>query len=324
MSGSDLEAVLDNANLDDLDDILSRVEAGESEEDVLASMESGDTGGDPTPAAPPEPDVTPEPEPVVAADPVPAAPVEPIVEEPEPVLLAKDGKNHIPYSELQDSRAEVGDLKGQLAEMQRASELLKQQLTDAEITPKELPENVRYTAEQLKDLESFGELGEATSVMAQQLAALQDQVNASGIAPTEAPVAQPDTNPYAVNPDTLRWADKDSDWRVVESVNASLVADPNWMGKTEEERIPELVRRTKAALGESTDESIDAAAAAALAESTRAAPNSLTDVGGEVLGQEKPIIQQLEDGDVTDIESYLAAQTAKGLAMDDVLTSLLQ
>ncbi|RLA39784.1 MAG: hypothetical protein DRR42_26790 [Gammaproteobacteria bacterium] len=224
---------------------------------------------------------------------------------------------------MESERQQGAELKTQLDELTRKNALLEQQLTSADITPKDLPENVRFTPEQLADFESYGEVGEAVAILAQQNAQLAEQLAANNVQPAAEVVAQPDTNPLATNPDTLRWAENDSHWGVVESVNNSLEVDPTWNGKTLEERIPEIVRRTKAALGESTDETINAAAAAALAGAQPAAPNSLTDVGGEIPGTEKPIIQQLEDGDITDVEAYLVAQTAKGRSMDDVLTELL-
>lgn len=318
MSGSNLEDVLDNANLEDLDSVLSSLDSGASEEEVLASLESGDTSEVVPAAAPPEPTVTPDPEPVVAK----AAPAEPIVEDPEPVVLARDGKNEIPYSVLESERQQGAELKAQLDELNRKNALLEQQLTANDITPKDLPENVRFTPEQLADFESYGEVGEAVAILAQQNAALQEQIASNNVQPVADNTSQPDTNPLATNPDTLRWAENDSHWGVVESVNNSLEADATWAGKSLSERIPEIVRRTKAALGESTDDTIDAAAAAALADASPAAPNSLTDVGGEVLGQQKTVYQQLEDGEI-DPEDFLAAQTAKGRSMDEVLSEIL-
>jgi hypothetical protein len=315
-----LEDILDNANLDDLDSVLSRIEGGESEEDILATLESGDTGGDEKPAADPAPNQ--DEKPIVEAEPEPLA-AQADDGDDEPVLLAKDGKNQIPFSVLENERAQSATMKAQLDELNRKNALLESQLTAADITPKDLPENVRFTPEQIADFESYGEIGEAVAILAQQNAALAEQLRSSNTQPQPEAVHQPDTNPLSTNEDTLRWAGNDAHWGVVESVNATLEADPSWSSKSLADRIPEIVRRTKAALGESSDETIDAAAAKALEGSTRKAPNSLTDVGGEVLGSTKPIIQQLEDGDIQDVEAYLSAQTAKGRSMDEVLTELL-
>lgn len=342
---TELEAILDAGNPEQIDDILSKMDAGMSEEEAIASIESGDTGGEQAPADPTpdqdapaqeakvqEPVVEPEPEPTPVTEPdAGAAAAEKEAtpqEEKESVVLTKDGKHEIPYSVLEEQRREAAAARSQAEELARKNALLEAQLADADIKPKDLPENVRFTPEQLKDFESYGEIGEAVAVLAQQNDFLQQRLEQANLAPNPAGVddagaVQPDTNPLAANPDTMRWAESDTHWNVVESVNNSLEIDPAWREKTLAERVPEIVRRTKLALGEAADKTIDDAAAQALEGSERTAPNSLTDVGGEVPGREKSITQQLEDGDISDVEGYLAKEVAKGRNMDDVLASLL-
>lgn len=327
-----LEAMLDSGNLEDIDNILTKLDAGESEEDVLAAIESGDTGeveeppADPTPSQEAEPAAAVE-EPPKVEDP-PAAPVveaAPEVETPEePVVLAKDGKNQIPYSVLEQERHNAAQLKATLDELERRNTLLESQLTAADIKPKDLPERVRFTPEQLSDFESYGEIGEAVAILAQQNEMLQERLASQSY--TAPVVTQSEAvNPLAANPDTNRWASDDAQWGMVESVNAMLDTNPEWQSKSLEERIPEIVRRTKVALGERSDDTINAEADAAIAAAEeRSAPTSLTDVGGAVLGQEKSIQEQLEEGDFADAEAYLAAATKNGRSVDDVLSSLLK
>lgn len=315
-----MDKVLESGNLEDIDALLDKLEEGVDPEAVVAAaVESGDTVVE-TPA-----DNTPDQNEVVAAAPEAAPAAEtPVVEEPQ-VVLAKDGKNHIPFSVLENERNNTAILKEQVDELTRKGALLEAQLTSADIKPKDLPENVRYTPEQIEEFESYGELGEAVGVLLQQNAALLEKVNgASSPADSAAPaVAAPDTNPFATNPDTLRWADDDSQWAMVENVNSILETDPQWSTKSAQERIPEIVRRTKLALGEKSDTEVADTAAAAVAAAQRVAPNSLTDVGGEVPGQTKSVADQLADGDTSDVEAYLAKQMAAGKSADDVLTSLL-
>jgi hypothetical protein len=349
MSENTLEDILDNGSPEQIDQILTGMEDGATEEEILASIESGDTGGEAASADTPSQDEEPEKptadegadagsqaakadeaaataakaeEDAKAEAEQAAAAAE---EEAEPVVKARDGKNEIPYSVLESQRAENATLKQQLEEITRKNALLEGQLTEADITPKELPEKVRFTPEQIANMESYGEIGEVVAILAQQNTILQEQLAANNVQPDQEGVVedQGETNPFALNPDTARWAESDAHWNVVVSVNGTLDSDPQWAGKAPAERIPEIVRRTKAALGEKPDADIDASAAAALEASAKDAPTSLTEVGGEVQGQEKPIVQQLEEGDVIDVESYLSKETAKGRSMDDVLTSLL-
>lgn len=291
----DLESVLDSGNLDEIDAMLTKLDEGSSLDAVAG--ESGDTGSQ-APADPPSQTVD-----------VPD----------ETVVLAKDGKHTIPFSVLEDERRQAAATRSQLEELNRRNALLEQQLTEANITPKQLPEQVRFTPEQLAELESYGEIGQAVAVLAQQNAVLMEQILGRQDVP---PVAEP-SNPFAANADTLRWAQHDSQWAIVESVNAALNADPAWAGKSLEQRVPEIVRRTRFALGEASDHAIDQAADAALQRAARVAPNSLTDVGGEVPGASKTTAEQLETADMQDVERLLSAQMAKGLSMDQALASLL-
>jgi hypothetical protein len=318
---SDLEKVLDSGNLEDIDKILSSLEEGQSEEQALASVESGDTGAAQPPADPPSQDAKQEP---VTAQKAPEAPPETPKADEAPVLLAKDGKNHIPYSVLENERQQAATLKAQMEELSRKNSLLEKQLQEADIAPKDLPEKIRFTAEQLEDLETYGEVGSAVAILAQQNAVLMERLESAGVQPAAAAAPTPvDDNPLAANADTARWAENDGHWSVVETVNSVLDNDPVWAGKSLNDRIPEIVRRTKLALGEKSDSDVTATAEAAIQAAQRVAPNSLTDVGGEVPGQTKSVAEQLSEGSTLDVEEYLAKQTAAGKSMDDVLSSLL-
>tara|TARA_R110002110_G_scaffold415835_1_gene657219 strand:+ start:35439 stop:36413 length:975 start_codon:yes stop_codon:yes gene_type:complete len=321
----EIEKLLDSGNLDDIDAVLSKFEEGEDAE--LDGAESGDTdAGEPLAADPPsqsaEPGKTDDQEPAAPAA-EPAAPAAPIVR-------AKDGVHEIPFSVLEQERQQAAALRDQLNELTRRNELLQQQLTAADIKPRDLPEQVRFTPEQIAEFESYGEIGQAVSILAQQNEILlgklkdADPPAAAEIEAQAKPEAAEQSNPLAGNPDTLRWANNDAHWSVVETVNAALDADPKWAGQSLESRIPEIVRRTKFALGEATDAAIDQAAAEAVEKSqSRQAPNSLTDVGGEIPGSTKSVVEQLESGDTSDVEAYIASQVARGKSVDEVLASLL-
>ncbi len=303
---SDLERVLDSGSLDDIDAILTALESGASDEQALAAIaESGDTGSTP-PADPP------------GQSAVEPTPVEPVVEDVQPVIRAKDGVHESPFSVLESERRAAAAMRQQLDDLNRRNALLEQQLTAADIKPKELPENVRFSPEQLAELESYGDIGAAVATLAQQNAVLMAQLQGR----QEVPAAEPH-NPFAQHADTLRWAADDTQWGVVETINAALNADPNWVGKSLDQRVPEIVRRTKLALGETTDASIDRAADAALQRAARVAPNSLTDIGGEVPGSTKTPAEMLENASMQDVQAYLEAQMAKGLTADQALAAVL-
>lgn len=316
MSDTNLDAILDSGNLEDIDALLTAIENGTDEQQAAAEVaESGNTGSDPA-AQPTQSTEAPADKP----DAVEAQGDEPS----EAVVLARDGKHTIPFSELENARRRASAMEQQLADLQREKRLLEQQLTDANITPKQIPEKVRFTPEQIAELETFGEIGQAVAVLAQQNAVLMEQLSSRGTEPQR--TAEEPINPLATNPDTVRWAQNDAQWAVVESVNMALDADPAWSGVSLEQRVPELVRRTKLVLDEAARASvvdINQAADAALQRASRAAPTSLTDVGGETPGSSKTPAERLADGDERDVEAYLAQKLAQGVSMDDAIASLL-
>lgn len=313
MSEAAIEQILDSGNLDNIDALLEKLESGLDEEEALAAVESGDTGADKTAAA----DDTPS---QIAAQPAPAAVVEQAAEEAKPVVLAKDGVNQIPFSVLEEERRQAAQLRSQLDEQTRTNALLREQLESADIKPKDLPENIRFTPEQIEEFKTYGDLGEAVAVLAEQNAVLVERLRGSD-QQVVATVEQ--ANPFANNPDTLRWAGNDGHWGVVESVSAALDGDPAWAGKTSEQRIPEIVRRTKLALGEQTEAQITEGAQTAIKAAQRVAPNSLSDVGGEIPGQTKTATEMLENASSSEVEAFLAKATAGGKSIDEVLTSLI-
>jgi hypothetical protein len=316
MSDAAMEKILDSGSLEDIDALLSNLEKGMDESAALAAVESSET-------VPIVPDV----EPVAPVDPpsqnVQSQVAPPAEADAPAAILAKDGKNLIPFSVLENTRHQAAAIQAQLEEAQRVNALLQGQLTEANIKPKELPEHIRFTPEQLEDFATYGEIGEAVAILAQQNQALQEQI-ARQIPSYQPPeMVAPESNPLANNPDTLRWSGNDAHWDMMQVVNSGLDSDPNWAGRDTAARVPEIVRRMKVALGESSGADVTASAQATIAAAQRVAPNSLTDVGGEVPGQTRPIADMLADGDAQDVEAYLAKATAGGKSMDEVLSALL-
>ena len=320
---SDVDAILDSGNLDDIDALLDAVSASDNESDAVAKFnERGDTGREP--ADKPSQDELAEP----AAAPAAAAPKEapaPAVAEPEapPVVKAKDGKHEIPFSVLEKERRQTAELTTQLNDQARENALLKAQLAKHNITPKQLPEQVTFSEERLAELEGYGEIGEAVAILAQQNAALMAQLRTR-----EQPDVMPEepANPVASNPDLLRWSSNDTHWKVAEGIDETLQSEPEWVGKSLAERIPEIVLRTKLALREPStldSQSIDQKAADALNKATRSAPNSLTDVGGEVPGSVKTVAEQLSEGDALDVHAYMEKMMAKGMTADEAMATVL-
>ena len=316
---SDVDAILDSGNLDDIDALLDAVSASDNESDAVAKFnERGDTGREP--ADKPSQDDLAEP----AAAPAAAAPKEapaPAVAEPEapPVVKAKDGKHEIPFSVLEKERRQTAELTTQLNDQARENALLKAQLAQHDIAPKQLPEQVTFSEERLARLEEYGEIGEVTAVLAQQIAQLRA---------LEKPVVLPEepANPVDSNPDLLRWSSNDTHWKVAEGIDETLQSEPEWVGKSLAERIPEIVLRTKLALREPStldSQSIDQKAADALNKATRSAPNSLTDVGGEVPGSVKTVAEQLSEGDALDVHAYMEKMMAKGMTADEAMATVL-
>ncbi|PSU95720.1 hypothetical protein [Photobacterium kishitanii] len=185
--------------------------------------------------------------------------VEQSEEQPEKkVIVAKDGEHIIPYDVLEAERRESERLRQQIADMKqkqpeydqqsRLLELRDKQLQKLGVDLDDLPENLTVNDKQIDDLrENYPELAPfITSLMAKI-----DAVTANTAPVTEVSTNNPVLDDIKSNTDLNGWMDEKGDkWALALDIDDRLLVDPTWSEKPQRERFEEVVRRTKAAFGE--------------------------------------------------------------------------
>lgn len=196
MNETELQALLDSGNPDDIDKALKYLE--ENKEDVTAEPSSGDQGAEQT-AADKGTDV------ITASS---------AAEEAAPKgITSKNGEHVLPYEVLEKERREKQEMQRQLDELKRQSqdsqnmadqvaamnkkvELLQGQLTKHGIKPAELAEELQITEDELELLTEYGEVGEVSAKLARKYAALEKQLQSltgqMHTAPAQAPAPTDD------------------------------------------------------------------------------------------------------------------------------------
>lgn len=245
--------------------------------------------------SPPE---KPEPEPAAAAPaaPEPAAPAaaptnEPTKEEAPTGVLAKDGKNVIPYEVLQGSRERVERLEQLVADQAT-------QIRDLQKKPEEVPkaEIKLMSDEELsaikEEFPAFGAAFEAQNNAIRALLARSEESARAG-EPTEEQIGEMVREAIDGNESLRVWEANDVNrYNKAVDFDAQLRDDPAWQDKTFAERFEKAVSLTKAYYGDAVEapkpapapvvqkpEDISAAAAAKLKQDTPT-PQSMSQIPG--------------------------------------------
>ncbi|MEI7375671.1 hypothetical protein [Dickeya chrysanthemi] len=176
------------------------------------------------------------------------------------ILLSKDGKHAIPYDVLEAERAEKRRLAesnqrtaAELAEAKRQLEVFTRQINAAGLQPAQLPEKSQITQEQLDALrESFPDVANVIDVLAQKVEHLQS------VQPAPAAAHSAESNPVSAaldaTPDLKAWQSGDPDrFTLAIHIDETLKQDPAWKDKSLTERFGEVVKRTRAAYGETVE-----------------------------------------------------------------------
>ncbi|MFJ5346689.1 hypothetical protein [Pectobacterium parvum] len=248
-------------------------------------------------------------------------------------ILSRDGKHTIPYGVLEAERAEKQRLaeanqrtSAELAEAQRQLEVFTRQINDAGLQPAQLPEKAKITPEQIATVrESFPEVASVLDALTQKVEYLQS----AQPAPI---VSQPvNDNPVVAaldaTPDLKNWQDSDPDrFTLAVHIDETLKLDPSWKDKPLNERFGEVVKRTRAAYGESvesapqqptqaaqqqpTAEELQQKAADLLAKATASSqlPASPSDVGSTTQHTASPL-EQAANADPDQLQVMFAGMT---------------
>ena len=237
------------------------------------------------------------------------------------VIVAKDGVHTIPYDVLEAERREAERLRQQISDMQqkqtgyeqqsRLLELRDKQLQKLGIDPDDLPENLKVSDQQLEELrENYPEV-------APFIAALMAKVDSFSAqsAPVTAAASNPVLDEIKLNTDLNSWMEEKGDkWSLSLDIDDRLMADPEWSQKPQRERFQEVVRRTKAAFGETVSAPVDNTQVRESAvEKEKAAAESLPaspSLVGASNTHQSSVLQQAATMGNADLQNLMAGMTA--------------
>ncbi|NWA20335.1 hypothetical protein [Serratia liquefaciens] len=176
-------------------------------------------------------------------------------------IATQDGKHVIPYAVLEAARAESRrNAEGQqranteLEQTKRQLQMLSQQVNNAGLIPAKLPEESQITPEQLAKIRNeFPDLSGVFETLVQKIDYLQKANPVAQPAPVES-TGNPVTDALKATPELEGWQSADPDrFSLAVHLDEKLQADPAWKDKPLTERFSEVVKRTKAAYGESVE-----------------------------------------------------------------------
>lgn len=176
-------------------------------------------------------------------------------------IAAQDGKHVIPYAVLEAARAESRrNAESQqrasieLEQTKRQLQMLTQQVNQAGLTPAKLPEESQITPEQLAKIrDEFPDLSGVFETLVQKIDYLQKANPVAQPAPVES-TGNPVTDALKATPELEGWQSSDPDrFSLAVHLDEKLKTDPAWKDKPLTERFNEVVKRTKAAYGESVE-----------------------------------------------------------------------
>ncbi|QHQ25847.1 hypothetical protein [Pectobacterium parvum] len=248
-------------------------------------------------------------------------------------ILSRDGKHTIPYGVLEAERAEKQRLaevnqrtSAELVEAQRQLEVFTRQINDAGLQPAQLPEKAKITPEQIATVrESFPEVANVLDALTQKVEYLQ---SAQPVPVVSQPVNDnPAMAALDATPDLKNWQDSDPDrFTLAVHIDETLKLDPVWKDKPLNERFGEVVKRTRAAYGESvesapqqpmqaaqqqpTTEELQQKAADLLAKANASSqlPASPSDVGSTTQHTASPL-EQAANADPDQLQAMFAGMT---------------
>jgi hypothetical protein len=198
-------------------------------------------------------------------------------EKDEPVVLTKDGKRTIPYSEHKELRVKVAELTeklNQLPALEKARDelqALKQKKSSAK-TPERRAEIQKKVDDRIKRLsEDFPEAGETADSIREYVDAIAEELKAEREANAAREQAAKEEQERQIeeqkriinekvqeakenNPDLIHWEKNDPQaWEEALAQDNALLQIPKWQKKSYEERFLEVVKRVRSIMPEASE-----------------------------------------------------------------------
>ena len=222
------------------------------------------------------------------------------VSEREQVVKTEDGKHEIPFEVLKQEREknkaleqELEELRGkssQADKLQRIVDVRNQQLTELGIQPKDLPEDIQVSDEEMQKLiDEYPEMGKAVVGVANkyqsEIKELKEQVSRlTGSQPAESSVPEEQVritvNETIDSIPELKAMMKEGgeEWQKALELDASMQNDPKWRDKPLSERFQEVTNQVVASR-QNAQEVAEQAANKALEDEALKVPASPSEVG---------------------------------------------
>lgn len=260
-------------------------------------------------------------------------------------IASKNGEHVIPFSVLEEERRQNAELRRQLAEhdrnvetsqsasadyeaMQRRNELLRAQLEAQGIKPAELPEEQTLTADELQQLEEFGEIGEVTGKvghkvlqildtqkkMQEQLAALTKAPATQAPAETTDPAVTAVSAAIAATPGLPEVMADPALSKLAVDIDNQLKTNPAFANKSIKERFAEVMRQMTPRLVKQ-----DASKAPQKDVDTEA-PFSLSGIPGATNDVTASIADRLSHMNEAQIQTYI--ETASPAEVQEILRAM--
>lgn len=258
-------------------------------------------------------------------------------EETEAPVSTKDGQSTIPYSVLKGSRQQVVELKSQNADIAAENEALRQQIEEVrqagpdtsaqpevsnEVTEDTLlaefqrkygqsyedfvseygDEQAKFVLTPLREsLELRNEFNNELTAIRQELQDRSIREEADAIDTLQAAIdANPTLSDWQQNNEAM--------WKAAQAVDSVLKADPDWSGKSYQERFGEVVKRLghseSAPSVETEDKSVEEKAKEALDKAGKPVLTSLSSVSGGTPAAET-LRDQVEGMSNTELQSQM-------------------
>lgn len=247
-------------------------------------------------------------------------------------VLAKDGKNIIPFDVLEKERQEAARLReenealrakaDQAGKLEKLIEKRNEQLAEFGVEPEDLPEDLVLDDAKLEELrEDYPEMyayiaglnNKIEAALGQQ-SAVQSQAEqkAEPTEPTTPTNNAPDPELERAiqgNEDISGWLKERGDrWKMAQHIDEVLSSDPEWSNRNYAERLEEVSKRVRLAYGEqprpSAQEALDAAAKKAEA-AKGSLPASPSELGNTNRVGDSDLMNRIENATNEELSSLL-------------------
>jgi hypothetical protein len=247
-------------------------------------------------------------------------------------ILAKDGKNIIPFDVLERERQEAAKLReenellrtkaDQADKLEKLIERRNEQLAEFGVEPAQLPEDLVLDDAKLEELrEDYPEMYAYIAALNNKVEAIVGQQSAGKPQAEPSPAtteseqtSQPGPDPQLrtaleANEDLTAWSREGGGrWKMAQQIDEELASSPDWANRNYAERFAEVSKRVRLAYGEqprpSAKEALEAAANKA-DQAKGSLPASPSELGNTNRASDSDLMNRIENASQSELSSIL-------------------